>query len=488
MVLDFYNLDEQPFGVTPDPRYLYLSPTHREAAASLLYGITSGRGFVSLIAKPGMGKTTLLFQVLKSLQGSARTVFLFQTLCSPTDFLKSLLADLGVEHDDGDLVHMHWKLNDVLVRESKSGKRFVVIIDEAQNLDDSVLEVVRMLSNFETPREKLMQIVLAGQPQLANRLASPNLVQLRQRISIFCRLTPFTVAETGAYIDCRLRIAGYDSKTPLFTERACALIAAISQGIPRNINNICFNALSLGYVQKLNRIDQDVIQEVAADLDLEALKADAELVPKPAESRSVTVVQGPTSRSAVRWRLRLADLIAGLAIATAVIVALAWGGMTASRERPAIVNLQPPLAGSVSVNASQEKVASPNTVAPASEETKTGAVMSVNTPTSLLRETDPVVSSDSSSNAQSRGGESRSERSIIVEPNETLYGISRQYFGSYNPSIAAKIRELNPEMKNPNFILSGHKLRIPSTPEPSSDTSSAVRPVSNPSAVQVERP
>src|SRR5271154_4444394 len=184
MVLDYYKLREQPFGVTPDPRFLYMSSTHREALASLLYGITSGRGFMSLIAKPGMGKTTLLFQLLQKLEGTARTAFLFQTLCTPRDFLRGLLADLGVEDHDGDLVWMHSKLNEILVRQSRERKRFVVVIDEAQNFDDSVL----MLSNFETPSEKLMQIVLAGQPQLADKLASAKLVQLRQRVSILSSL------------------------------------------------------------------------------------------------------------------------------------------------------------------------------------------------------------------------------------------------------------------------------------------------------------
>src|ERR1017187_5283923 len=139
MVTDYYNLAEQPFGVTPDTRYLYLSPTHREALASLLYGVQSGRGFMSIIAKPGMGKTTLLFQVLRQLEHSARTVFLFQTLCSPEDLLRSLLHDLGLDDQSGDLVRMHSQLNECLLSESRRGRRLVVVIDEAQTLSDSVL-------------------------------------------------------------------------------------------------------------------------------------------------------------------------------------------------------------------------------------------------------------------------------------------------------------------------------------------------------------
>ena len=181
MVLEYYNLREQPFGVTPDSRFLYASATHREALSSLLYGLQAGRGFVALIAEPGMGKTTLLFQALNQLKDRARVVFIFQTICTPVDFLRAVLTDLGVHDTRGSLIELQSKLNELVTEQSRSGKPLVLVIDEAQNLDDSVLELVRMLSNFETSREKLIQIVLSGQPQLADKLASPELVQLRQR-------------------------------------------------------------------------------------------------------------------------------------------------------------------------------------------------------------------------------------------------------------------------------------------------------------------
>ena len=187
MFLDFYKLREQPFGMTPDPRYLYFSPGHREALASLFYGIETGRGFLSLVAEPGMGKTTLLFQLLQRWKGYAHTAFLFQTQCNSRELLRYLLDDLGLKGDGEDIVRMHSELNDFLFREAKAGRRVVVFIDEAQNLSDAVLETVRLLSDFEAPDKKLLQIILAGQPELSERLLRPGLAQLRQRIAIQAR-------------------------------------------------------------------------------------------------------------------------------------------------------------------------------------------------------------------------------------------------------------------------------------------------------------
>jgi general secretion pathway protein A len=267
MFLDFYGLREQPFGVTPDPRFLYLSPAHREALASLYYGVEAERGFLALIAKPGLGKTTLLFHLLEKLRRNARTVFLFQTQCNSREFMRFLLAELGVEGPDQDFVHLHEQFNKMLLAESRAGRRFIVVIDEAQNLDASVLETVRLLSDFETPQAKLLQIILSGQPELAEKLASPRLAQLRQRVSLLNRLVPLSVEECGRYIQHRLRVAGYCGG-PLFAPEAMKAIAQFSAGIPRNINNCCFNALSLGFALGQKVVDLSMVEEVIRDFDL----------------------------------------------------------------------------------------------------------------------------------------------------------------------------------------------------------------------------
>src|SRR5580692_6573112 len=271
MFLDFYKMNVQPFGVTPDPRFLYLGKSHREALASLYYGIESDRGFVALIAQPGLGKTTLTFQLLEKLNQASRTVFLFQTQCSSKELFHYLLNGLGVDAEGMELVSMHNKLNEILAREMLAGRRFILAIDEAQNLDPEVLETIRLLSNFETPQAKLLQILLIGQLQLARKLASPALEQLQQRISVFARLEPFGSEETSRYITHRLKVAGYEGG-PLFAPGALQMIAEHSQGIPRKINALCFSALSLGCAMGRKQVDVAMMEEVIADRDVESLQ------------------------------------------------------------------------------------------------------------------------------------------------------------------------------------------------------------------------
>src|SRR6266576_7137892 len=185
--------------------------------------------------------------------------------------MRFLLAEIGIENDVQDFVKMHEQFNRCLVQEARAGKRFIVVIDEAQNLDATVLETVRLLSDFETPQTKLMQIILVGQTQLAEKLSSTNLTQLRQRISILCRLEPLARDEIVGYIECRLRLAGY-AGPPLFSTRALEGILGHSEGIPRNINNLCFNALLAGYAARRKQIDSAIVDQVLADLEVDPLK------------------------------------------------------------------------------------------------------------------------------------------------------------------------------------------------------------------------
>jgi general secretion pathway protein A len=280
MILDFYKLTETPFGDTPDPRFLYMGAQHREALASLLMGTANNRGFLALIAQPGMGKTSLLYQYLEMLRDQARTAFVYQTDCDSREFLRHILLDLDIDASGKDLPGMQELLNRVMMEQMRAGKRFILVIDEAQNLEERILESVRLLSNFETPWSKVIQIVLAGQPQLAERLSSPSMLQLRQRISMIVKLQPFNFQETTAYIERRLTGGGYQG-APLFTLSAERLIFEGSEGIPRNINNLCFNAMALGCALKQKTIDHEIVREVLRDLDLTSLRENTGFVIKP---------------------------------------------------------------------------------------------------------------------------------------------------------------------------------------------------------------
>ena len=270
MLLEYYNLLEQPFGIAPDTRFLYMNQMYREALASLWYGIEQSRGFMALIAHPGMGKTTLLFQLLQRLRRrSARTVFLFQTCCSADDLIRYFLLDLGIT-PSSDPVYRHYQLNEALLQGARAERQLVFVVDEAQNLSEAALESLRLLSDFETSQGKLMQIILSGQPQLANTLMKPEMLQLTQRLAVTTFLDPLVAEEVERYIRHRLGVAGYQDK-PLFTLDALQLVAQESRGIPRNINNICFGAMSMAFALRKKKIDREIMESVAAEQNLRSL-------------------------------------------------------------------------------------------------------------------------------------------------------------------------------------------------------------------------
>jgi len=472
--LEYYKLQEQPFGVTPDSRYLFLTPTQKEALNSVIYGIESGCGFVALIARPGLGKTTLLFQTLDILREKARLVFLFQTISTPVDLLRALLSGLGAPDMRASLVEMQIRLKNLLAEQYSAGRRVVLVIDEAQNLDDSVLELIRMLSNFETASDKLIQIILAGQPQLAENIGSPELVQLRQRVSIFARLNPFTPEETTLYIAYRLGVAGYISDMPLFTKDALALIAQSSEGIPRNINNLCFNALSLGAALQQKPIDRDIIRQVTADLDIGQMRQRFSNL-QPAQER-VTLQAVPTFSSAksdsvpAKWLPKVAvAAVVLLAVGVALLAARQWLVQPAAAQPTAAVYVpttpaptapeppvsmasEPPLSATVDTPTpvpapeSEPRAALP-AVQPPAAQTNAAASLSLPHASPLFSERTPQWTD--------------SADLVNVTPGQTLLGICAEKFGNCTVQILRQIQQLNPHLSDPDHIETGQKLRIP---------------------------
>jgi general secretion pathway protein A len=258
---------ELPFSVTPDPRFFYNNSLHREAFVTLRYGIEARKGFIVITGEVGTGKTTLLRVFMHGVESTIHTAFIFNPQLSFTDLIRAILTDLGIAHSTEGRLTLLEKLNDYLIEQLKKGHVVAILVDEAQDLSDEVLEELRLLSNLETDSEKLVQIVLMGQPEFERRLDRPELRQLKQRIALRCRLTPLPRDEVGAYINYRLKTAGYEGKG-LFDARAVERITLYSQGIPRLINVICDNALLIAYASSKKRVSAEMIEEVAWDLQL----------------------------------------------------------------------------------------------------------------------------------------------------------------------------------------------------------------------------
>lgn len=268
MYNSFYKLQTSPFGTSPDPRFLYMMPHTREALACLEYGISARKGFTVLTGEVGTGKTTLLRRALGSFSHRrVSTAFVFNPRLDVLDFLEFVLTDFGVLPTTRTKSGMLLQLNRWLIERFRMEETCVVVVDEAQNLSWDLLEEIRLLTNLETSSEKLLQIVLSGQPELEEKLRHPSVRQLRQRVALWCRTQPLTEAQTHAYVAERLRIAG--ATWTLFTPDALDLIHRYSKGIPRLINLLCEHALIVGYVEQIPQITAAMVEGVAAELELE---------------------------------------------------------------------------------------------------------------------------------------------------------------------------------------------------------------------------
>ena len=377
------------------------------------YGFLSNRGFTAMIAPPGMGKTTLLFRFLDKTRESARSVFLFDidSQCEPREFVGHVLRDLGITPRQSSS-EMHEQLSEALIRENRAGRKLVIVIDEAQNLSDAVLERVRLISNFETSQGKLMHIIFSGQSQLADKLMQASMVQLRQRISTICRLEPLSAEETVAYIEFRLKQAGYNGE-PLFTKDALSLIVEASRGIPRNINNLCFNALSLCFALKSKRVDDRMVAEVIADL---------QLIPQSGEPvaavRDIAAKQ-PGQQKRKKQTKRLLKVWVPL---TAMILVFYLLGIVGLGKLRAPRSHATAYAGEAVASATEP---APNTA--------------------------PFE--------------------ITVKPSQTLEDIAVQYLGGFDLKRLHQIQALNPKLTDPDHIEVGQKLRLPGPPPLSMATS-----------------
>jgi len=272
MYKSFYGLKENPFNVNPDPRFLFLTKQIEEALTGLMYGIQTRKGFITLTGEVGTGKTTLINRLLDWLHHRrARTAFLFNSRMNSSQLFDFILAEFDIQCDSKSKSQQLLKLNHWLLERYRDGETVVLIIDEAQNLTYPVLEEIRLLTNLETSTEKLLQIVLSGQPELEEKLKLPQLRQLRQRIMLRCRTTPLTEEQTREYVAERLRIAGA-SGDPIFSAKTIEAIHVYSMGIPRVINLLCEHSLVNGFVEQQRPIQPKIVEEVAHEFQLDEVE------------------------------------------------------------------------------------------------------------------------------------------------------------------------------------------------------------------------
>jgi general secretion pathway protein A len=267
MYLKFYELREKPFTVTADPNFLYLSKKHQEAISHMQYGIQERMGFLEITGEIGTGKTTLCKALLNTLDEHTKTAFILNSNLSEIQLLQAIVEDFGIQLKNKNKITMLNELNRFLIDQLKRNNNSVLIVDEAQNLKSSLLEQIRLLSNLETEKEKLLQIILVGQPELKEKLASRELAQLRQRISIRYHILPLDKGEIEGYICHRIKIASEEVVVNFFEESAIEEIFKYSRGIPRLINIICDKALLAGYVLERKNINAEIIKKCAKEIE-----------------------------------------------------------------------------------------------------------------------------------------------------------------------------------------------------------------------------
>jgi type II secretory pathway predicted ATPase ExeA len=322
MYKTFFNLKENPFNVNPDPRYLFLTRHTEEALATLTYGVQNRKGFILLSGEVGTGKTTLLNKLLNWLRRErVATAFIFNSRLNVTQFFDFMMADFGIPWEASSLETMKsqvlLRLNQWLLERYKAGETAVLIVDEAQNLSPQVLEEIRLLTNLETSTEKLLQIVLSGQPELEIKLNQPELRQLRQRITLRCKTHPLTLEEAYGYISERLRIAGLlasgDGKgqpaprsewRQVFTTEAVEGLYAYSKGIPRIINLLGEHALISAYVDQLKPVSAQTIEEVAREFQLHEVEPTAPPRLSPEDGEKLQMAETLQVLAALVERLR----------------------------------------------------------------------------------------------------------------------------------------------------------------------------------------
>jgi type II secretory pathway predicted ATPase ExeA len=433
MYNSYFGFSVSPFSVTPDPNFFYTNPVYQEAYANLRYGIESKKGFILTTGEAGTGKTTLLRKLMHNMEGTIHSVFIFNTYLNFPELLQVILYDLGLPPKEPNKVTMLQELNDYLIAQLKQAHIVSVLVDEAQNLSDEALEGLRLLSNLETDQEKLIQIVLMGQPELQARLDRPSLRQLKQRVALQCRLVPLKDEEVRPYIDFRLRAAGYKGKD-LFHPDAFRQIAFYSNGIPRLMNIICDNALLCAYARSQKIVSADIIKEVARDLRLgsevqvtEAESAPSVPVSEARRERPVRETANDVPPHTVRRIVRV-----GVETCLALLVLFALASVIDPKNFLTLAGRSFDVAKH---NLNQW-------------------VLLITHQEAVPEKANPEVKFE------------RKEERVIIPHGSSIYRIAADTYGTNTALGMDLIKEFNPEIKNLNRVSAGKDLLLPSlTPE-----------------------
>lgn len=452
MYKEFFNFSAEPFRVTPDPGFLYLTDQHKEALAAIIYGIAKRKGFVCITGEVGVGKTTILRSYLDSVdEPGLRFVYIFNPNVSFQTLLRHIFKEISLDYPGEDIAGMVDALRSWLIEHHAKRETLVLLVDEAQNMPMGTLESLRMLSNLETATEKLVQIVLVGQPELEQLLSERQLRQLESRIAVRTRLGPLSKADSTNYIRHRLKCVALDDK-PAFADAAIAEIVRYSGGIPRRINVVADNSLLTAFGHKIKPVNAKVVREVVRDLNLKDLGGSGR--------RRRWFALG------VPWRgigMGLGAVVAaGLVLSGGMAMRdseLLRGGVQSAGTDPVISLPMPPAALKSSPPASS--LAGPSLVA------KTEAQPEI-TPAATLPPLPPPTPVETPNLANLPGvtparpeGKSRTLR--IVAPGDTLAGLTFDVYGKVDRSILDMVKSRNPEIVNIDRIQVGQVIEFPVT-------------------------
>jgi type II secretory pathway predicted ATPase ExeA len=433
----YFGFLESPFSVTPDPRFFYTNPVYLEAYANLRYGIEAKKGFIAITGEVGTGKTTLLRKLMRSLDSSIHTVFIFNTEVSFNELLRLILLDLGLPAQGKDRLAMIDELNAYLIEQVKQGDIVCLLIDEVQNLRNESLEGLRLLSNLETDREKLLQIVLMGQPEFKAKLDQPNLRQLKQRIALQCEIAPLKDEEVASYIDFRLRAVGYEGQD-LFDRESLQQIAFHSKGIPRLINVICDNALLIAFAASRKTVSANVISEVARDLRLGSEAENTEVKStfhvSASKAEKEPLVRDSTHPVLQYNRRRMGRVGVGTFFAILALVLVA--------------SFSDPKSFFTSLRTSE-----------VSKDNLNQSILPLDGAKIIAQKANAEAQNPELTNAEVES--KRKDRRVIIQYGSTIYEIASEAYGTEVVLGMDLIKEFNPDIKNLNWVFAGQGLLVP---------------------------